>query len=490
MRELGVVQYQKDVHTSANMLLNYGFMDEVLLNKNLTYLWGKDSDMFPLLTNTEGSSATTTKRAINAGDTQYKWPIATRRRTTSAVVKLITNTTKPGQNYQPFEVEMADNWFIYQHGAISPDGESMVRLESEGRPTGKGTYIYRFRLMAANPLAYVDLANFQNGKFWASSAPPVAGAKSDGNRTNSFSTTMATNQFGYYRFSQQITGNVANKVCNIEFDLDGGGKTNYFIPYQMKLFEIDRKIKLEEELWFSEYNRDKNGVIHLVDDKTGEPIPRGAGIRDILRSVNHYDTFSKLTLAKLDNICTKLFSNRVDDTPQEIVLYCGDGFFREFNNAIMSDAYGKQMFQKLGEESIVSGGDYLTYGKYFNQYRTIDNRIITVRPVNFFNFGTRAEQDRKNGRMHNGLPISSYTGVFLDHSRTNDGNRNIEMVYEEGRENQLGVYKGLTKVPGVWGLMDDIRIDTKIDEASYEVFTSQGINISNPMTSFWLSLGL
>jgi len=164
MRELGVVQYQKEIHTSANMLLNYGFMDEVVLNKNLTYLWGKDSDMFPLLTNTEGSSATTTKKAINAGDTQYKWPVATRRRTTSAVVKLITNTTKPGQNYQPFEVEMVDNWFIYQHGAISPDGESMVRLESEGKATGKGTYIYRFRLMSANPLDCFAILKFHKQK--------------------------------------------------------------------------------------------------------------------------------------------------------------------------------------------------------------------------------------------------------------------------------------------------------------------------------------
>lgn len=490
MRDLGVVQYSEDTHSSANMLLNFGLMDEVLLNKNLTYMWGKDSDLFPLLTLTEGLDATTTKKSINAGDSQYQWPVATRMRSTSQVVRLVSATQTPGLNFTDIEIEMADNWFIYQHGAISPDGEHMVRLQSEGVVTPRGTYIYRARLMGGRADEYIPLSNFESGKYWASSAPAVAAAKSDGNRSNSMTFTKATNQFGYYRFSKQITGNIANKLCNIEFDLDGGGTTNYFIPYEMKLFEIERKKMLEEELWFSEYNRDKNGVIHLMDPKTGEPIPRGAGIRDILRSVNNYDTYSRLTLAKLDNIFTKLYSNRVDDTPTEIVLYCGDGFFREFNAAINSDVYAKSLFEKLGQESIVSGGDYLTYGKYFNQYRTIDNRIVTVKPVKLFNHGTRADQDRKNGRMHNGLPISSYTGVFLDHSKTNDGERNIKMVYEEGRENQVGVYKGLTKVPGVWGLVDDIRIDTKVDEASYEIFTSQGINIDNPTTSFWLDLSL
>lgn len=490
MRELGTVQYSKDTHSSANMLLNFGLMDEVLLNKNLTYMWGKDSDMFPLLTLTEGMDATMTKKALNGGDSQYKWPVATRMRDVSRIVRLVSTTTTPGKGYQSFEVEMEDNWFIYQHGAVSPDGEHMVRIQSEGQRTAKGTYIYRFQLSGGRADEFIPLSNFDSGMYWASAAAPVAAAKSDGNRTNSMTHTEATNQFGYYRNSYNITGNIANKVTNIEFDLDDGGTTNYFIPYEMKLFEINRKVKLEEELWYSEYNRDKNGVIHLLDPKTGEPIPRGAGIRDILRSVNNYDTFSRLTLGKLDNIFTKLYSNRVDDTPTEIVIYCGDGFLREFNAAIENDVYAKQMFEKLGQESIVSGGEYLTYGRYFNQYRTIDNRLVTLKPVKLFNHGTRANMDRKNGRMYKGLPVSSYTGVFLDHSKTNNGERNIKMVYEEGRENQIGVFKGMTKVPGVWGLVDDIRIDTKIDEASYEVFTSQGINMDNPTTSFWLDLSL
>lgn len=482
MREIGQVEYSKDTHSSENMLLNFGLMDAVQLNKNLTYMWGKDSDVFPLLTLTEGINATATKKALNGGDTQYKWPVATRMRNISQVVGLI------GHNGTVYEVEMRDNWFIYQHGAVSPDDEHTFRIQSEGVLTPRGTYIYKFELMTG--IATVASSNFESGKYWSSSAPTIAGSKSDGNRSNSMSSSEATNQFGFYRFSKQITGNISNKLCNIEFDLEGGGKTNYYMPWEMKIFEMDKRLKLEEELWYSEYNRDKNGVVLLKDPKTGEAIPRGAGLKDIIKSVDNYETYSKLTLARIDNLLTRLYSNRVDDTPTEIVLYCGLGFSREFNDAIMTDVAAKGMFEKLGQESIQSGGEYLTYGKYFNQYRTIDGRLITLKPSKLFDQGTRAQRDRANGRMYKGLPISSYTGVFVDHSKTNNGERNVKLVYEEGREALIGVYKGMTNIPGVWGLVNDIRISSKVDEASYEMICSQGINLDNPTTSFWMDLAL
>ena len=162
-------------------MLNFGLMDEVLLNKNLTYMWGKDSDMFPLLTLTEGMDATMTKKALNGGDSQYKWPVATRMRDVSRIVRLVSTTSTPGKGYQSFEVEMEDNWFIYQHGAVSPDGEHMVRIQSEGQRTAKGTYIYRFQLSGGRADEFIPLSNFDSGMYWASAAAPVAAAKSASN---------------------------------------------------------------------------------------------------------------------------------------------------------------------------------------------------------------------------------------------------------------------------------------------------------------------
>lgn len=490
MREIGVVKYDSSTYSDENMLLNFGIVDPVTLNKNLTYLWGKDSDKFPLLSMTEGNNAISPKKALNGVDTQYIWNVAGRMRHTSQVIRLISSTTKPGLGYTEFEVEMKDAWFIYQYGALSPDGEHQVRIQSEGKPTSNGTYIYRFQLQGGNANEFVPVENFEAGKFWVLGAPTVAASKSDGNRTNAQSTAKATNQFGYHRFSKPISGNIANKVVDIEFDVDGGGTTNLWMPYEMKVFEMNRKQYLEEDLWFSEYNRDAKGVIHLKDPETGEPIPRGSGIKDTLKSVGNYDTYSKLTLERFDSTINRLFDNRIDATPIEIVLYAGTGFAREFSNAIEEDAALRGYMNAIGDQKVRSGGEYLIYGKYFKQYETIDGKIITVKPVHLFNHGLRAEQDRLNGRMYKGLPLSSYTGVFLDHSLNDGGDRNIQLVCEEGREAITGVYKGLTNLPGSWGAVQNQILSTKKDVASYEMFCSQGINMLNPTTSFWMDLAL
>ena len=490
MREIGVMKYDSSTYSDENMLLNFGIVDPVTLNKNLTYLWGKDTDKFPLLSLTEGNNAISTKKPLNGADTQYVWNVMGRMRHVSQVVKLVSTTTKPGLGYTEIEVEMKDAWFIYQYGAVSPDGEHQVRIQSEGKATTSGTFIYRFQLQGGNANEYIPLENFEAGKYWVLSAPTAAASKSDGNRTNAQSSAKATNQFGFYRFSKPISGNIANKVVDIEFDTMDGGKTNLWMPYEMKMFELNRKQYLEEDLWFSEYNRDAKGVIHLKDPDTGEPIPRGSGIKDTLKTVGNYDTYSKLTLERFDSTLNRLFDNRIDSTPIEIVLYCGTGFAREFSNAIEEDAAFRGYFQAIGEQKVRNGGEYLIYGKYFKQYETIDGKIITVKPVNLFNQGTRAQQDRANGRLYKGLPISSYTGVFLDHSMNDGGERNIQLVCEEGRECISGIYKGLTNLPGSWGAVQNQMIATKKDEASYEMFCSQGINMLNGSTSFWMDLAL
>ena len=42
MREIGTVKFDSNQYTDANMLLNFDLIDPVKLNRNLTYLWGKD----------------------------------------------------------------------------------------------------------------------------------------------------------------------------------------------------------------------------------------------------------------------------------------------------------------------------------------------------------------------------------------------------------------------------------------------------------------
>lgn len=489
MRELQSTLYSSETYSDENMLMNFKLLDPVTIKKNLTYLWGKDSQRFPLLSLTEGNGSIKSLKPQKLNDTQYTWDVMGRMKHTSKVVGLFNaSITEAGLNYQEFQVIFEDNWMIKDYGVFAPDGTWQGRIQGEPEQIGENRFKYTLVGQSADKNMFCPLANFDTGKAWVMSAPTIAASKSDGNRSNTMAPGKMTNQFGFHRFSKNIAGNIANKVTPIQFELEGGGTTNMWMPFEMKQFEMDKRQFLEEDLWTSEYNRDDKGVIHLKDPVTGEPIPRGAGVKQIVKSVGNYDTFSNLTLQKVDNIMNAIFDNRVDATPTEIVLYTGKGGRRMWHRAIEQDALAKQFFTPLGEH-VISGGDSLSYGKYFDQYKTIDGRLVTVKESNLFDHGLIAEMQKANGEMYMGLPVNSYTMVFLDHSRTDDGNRNIELVAEEGRESLIGVYKGMSPIPGAWGSFNN-QISTRVDVASYENISSQGVNMTNPTTSFWLDFEL
>ena len=491
MREIGTVKYDSSMYNDENTLLNFNLIGATQLNQSFTHLWGRDSDKFPLLTLTEGQMGKIVKRALNGADTQYKWKIMGRDKLTSQVRKLITPAVGGlvGANGSAIIVEMFDNWFPYQYGALAPDGKSLVRVQSEGQPTGHNTYTYTFVSQTGEG---IPVANFTAGKYWALQAPIIPASKSDGTRTNKSSFNEATNQYSFHRFSENIAGNIENKVLDIEFDVKtADGKIEKFkqwIPYQMKVWEIKRKQLMEEDLWRSRYNRDANGTITLKDPSNNEPIPRGAGVFEQLEAAGNDFTYSNFTKTVLDMIHDHVNQNRIGDSVGEKVLYCGKGFAREFSKALERDSKFNNYFQSLGDKVVSSKDGYLSYGAYFNQYKLQDGTIFTLKPVNMFTYGALAELQQKNGDVIDGLPLDSYTAVCLDHSTVTDEDlgdvRNVQIVYEEGREWQVGVYKGMANLPKEWAVAAGNLISDTKDIASYEVITSQGINILNPTTSF------
>ena len=58
MRELRQTGFISETYTDENTLYNTGLLSPGLLNRGLTYLYGKDSNMFPLLNATEGRNLT------------------------------------------------------------------------------------------------------------------------------------------------------------------------------------------------------------------------------------------------------------------------------------------------------------------------------------------------------------------------------------------------------------------------------------------------
>lgn len=488
MKELYTTQYISDQFTDENTLYKGRLIEPEQLNRAITWLYGKDTDRMPLLYLTEGQGNFKKMKPKKLNDTQYTWPVFGRMKHTSVCLGLAnTNNTAPGLNIGTFEADFEDNWFIPQYAAYSPNQEHQVRIQGEPTQISPNRWRYTFMLLTGDPTQFISLDNFAAGSVWVMGAPSIPASKSDGNRSNTMTPGEYTNQFGYHRFSKQIAGNVASKVVVYEFEKEGGGKTNAWMPFEMLQFELDRKLLIETDLWHSEYNRDANGVIHNKDPETGEPIPKGAGVKEIITTIGNHDTYSSLTINKFDSVINRIFSNRIGSTPTEIVLYTGAGGKRMVHNALADAAASNLYFEKVGAETIKESEGYLQYGKYFQSYKTIDGRVLTVVETELFNQGVHAEQDRANGRELDGFPFYSYNLVFLDHSMTTENDRNIQLVYEDGREFETGIYKGMAKVPVEWAAMDKNKwISTRKDIATYEIIQSGGINISNPTTSFWL----
>lgn len=489
MRELYSTSYDAKKYTDENLLYKNKLIDTPTISRGLTKLYGDDSELFPLLSLTEGANGVASIKPKALNDTQYTWDVIGRQKNTIEIIGLVNSSqAKPGLGFTSFDVYVKDPLAIKSFGLVTADKQHKLRIQSESKFISTNKYQITVVLNTANPADYVSLGNFQTGQNWVLAAPTVAASKSDGTTSNSMAPGKWTNQFGFHRFSKPIAGNMGSKIVNIEFDTEGGGKTNLWMPFEMKMFELNRKQLLEEELWNGEYNRDANGVIHLKDPDTQEPIPTGAGIKEILKTTGQYDTYGTLTLNKFDSIVTSLFTNRVDSTPHEIVIYGGAGAFKQFNAAINADINARSLYYKLSMEEVRSGvGGYLNYGKYFSQYTTIDGYVITFKRARIFDHGTYAEMDKINGRIYDGHPYESYNMVMLDMSMNDGGERNIELVTELGREMEIGIYKGISKLPGVWGNISESKIlSTKKDEASYEVFSSQGITLKNWTTSYFL----
>jgi hypothetical protein len=485
MREVGIQLFSREAYKDENMLLNLKGITPAKLNRNLTWLWGNELRL-PLLSLTEGSNAVTSKKGIRPGDPSYYWDIMKELRWDVSVVKCLSNKTNAGANGQVVEVEFTDNWLIPQWSVHTPDLKWQLRAE-KFEQLSNGNYKYTLRPFVTRDEG-IDEANFSAGRYWSIAAPTVSQSKSDGNYSNTMTPLKATNQFGYHRFSEQIAGAAANMVINFSIMTEGGGETTAWMPQEMKWFEFKRRLVLEQDLWFSEYNRDAGGRIMLVDPESKEPIPRGSGIREMLVAANRQYTYYRLNLDLINYAISSSYDNRLDDMPPHIVIHCGQGFKREFHKCIMRDAISKGYFTALGMAEIKEHAGGLSYGNYFDSYRTIDGRIVTLVEDDVFTKGTIARTQLKNGIVYDDLPILSYTGVVLNHGNTGSGERNIQMVYEEGREVVTGVYKGLSDIPAVWGAVPQTIMSTRKDLSSYEYFCSQGINISNPYTCFYMNM--
>lgn len=487
IRTLAPTVYGSKGYTNETALAALRVTQPDKVNRMITRLFGSDNDKFPLTYLTEGQGSIAVE---DVNDVEYYYDVIGRMKYTDEVIKYDTTITKPGLNGTPFVVYFKTNWFINQYGLIAPDGKTQARIMEKPKRQSDGSWKYVLQLKSSDPAAYCPLSNLVTGKSWGLTAPTVAESFSRGNSSNVMAPGRMTNQISIHRYTKKIAGNLSNKVIPIVFDganSSTGEAQTLWINEEMKQFEIWMRQMNEESLWTSTYNRNEDGSIIMKDYDSGEPIPEGAGVFEMVKA-NNYDTYGyDLTVTKLKNTITDVFYSDTDTGKMEIVMYCGSGFARDFDEALQSESQQKLFYQATGDKVIGSNNGGLTYGNYFTQYRTIEGHTVTLKPCNMFDFGTIAEMDKMNGNIHprTGLPMSSHKAVFLDMSSYN-GQRNVKMFQQKGRGEISTVIKGLSPIPPSWGGVPLNSSSTDEDASSYEKLYTRGININNATRCFML----
>lgn len=501
MKIVEEAQYSKQAYSDENMLYAFKGLQPVPLSQGLTFLYGRNSNAFPLLFESiaNNPNGVTSIKPITLNDTQFYVPVFGKIKTTCRVLGLVdTSITKVGQGGIVFELYLSDNYAHNQQKLTSPDGKYQLRLQSEPISVGADKWKVRVSLYLNDRSAYVPASIFAAPKYWAIGVAQVPMSKSRGTASNSQSMGKMMSQFGLIRHSKVIAGNISSKVVAYDlpmFNDDGsysGQTTRQWMPFEMKLWEIEIRQKEEEALWDSIYNRDEHGRLTMRDENSGEFVPTGPGVKQILQAGGRYDTFgTRLTLKKLDSTVIQAINSSPLGTIKEIIIYTGRGGARSFHNAIMNVAKGQPYFQSVGADFLTKNQDnMLRYGAYANQYLTPDNVLVTVKVSDYFDKSSRAKADMANGDVIDGFPRFSYTMVALDHSVTENGARNINVVAEQGREVYYRIKKGMSKLPDSFAGMTagGIEISDEIDESRMEIMKSQGIAITDWSNCFWLEM--
>lgn len=476
LREVFKGRYDDRGYSNEETIANLMLQKPSEINNVLTYTYGMDDDRFPLLLLTEGQGSC---GVVDVDSTQWTWKFMGRMQFNDSVLWFNTANTTPGLNGLTFDVEFSTHRIIEQYGLIAPDGYTQVRVMKDLGPGTHGGYLYRLQLITPDSTRYVDPTNLAVGKYWSMTAPTVSESYSKGNRSNSMGPGKMTSQLEYHRYSKEIGGDLANTVVSYEFKTKTG-TTNLWINEEMRQFDIQCRVMDEEKLWISEYNRDENGNLLLLDSDNSKPIPHTAGMMQICREANYATYGETLTLTMIERTIGDVLDKTTDTGTTEVVLMAGKGFMADFDKAIRDDAKSEGFATPLGDKMIENFEQGLSYGRYFRRYKTVDGHIITVKHLPLLDNGTIAENDKSNGRIHprTGRPISSHQAFLIDLS-TYDGLRNVRKVRKKGQIYKSGVLKGLADIPASWGAVPTNSIATDVDMSRYEIKTSFGLQVNN-----------
>lgn len=470
--ELYPATFNDKEFSSANHLSKALLTESEWLSPVVTHAFGTSAEFgkrnFPLSFVTEGMGNV---NSISSTDLSYKLAVIGKPKKTSEVaVSAASAGETPGRGHTKVSVVFKDRQFFKSLSIYSPS-RIECRVQSNPEQVQDG-WRYEIVIMKASSQAYIPVSDLQSGAVWVRGISKVGKERSRGVESRSYTPYTTTNQLSIVRHSYNIAGNVQNKVMVLS--IKANGQTfKFWTQWELFLKQLEWKEQCESDLWYSEYNKDENGVIHNIDEDSGEVVPSGAGM---LQQIPNEDQYSILTVNKLESLITDIFFNASDADIVNVEIYTGTGGLREASRAMEK---ASTAFTLVDTNFVKKNSDgFLTYGAYFNTYKHRDGHTVTFKKLPLMDRGIMA--DISAPHPNDGLPLESYNMYCVDNS-TYEGMRNLQYVSEKGRENIEFVVAGASTPKG-YG--ESVFRASDIDACSVQWMKSQGIQVMKPTNCF------
>lgn len=494
-------QVQEAIYDSKSMLDEDNFYHQRMgspaeLTRKITWILGDYTKNYPISLMTLGGTGlggdALNNAAIELDDVQFTYPVMGRMNKACLCSSTpYSSADSIGIGNSKFKLRFPDNWFKRFFIIQSSRGiQAYIHGDPDPLPTGEVEYT-----VSLDPASATDtcpLSEVSSGAAWAAITTAVPESRSRTTESKMVVPGKYKNQMTFMRHGFSWAGNAANKMMRIDVtkpatDSAPALTSNVWMDFAMWQYEIEWLSIREHNYWYSRYNRQTNGEILLKDDKTGKPIPRGAGI---LEQIQNTSTYASLTYNYLSNQIGDALFGQSDTSGITITLHTGLGGKREFHKAIM--AAGATVlggFIGTVAEKFVTGSGYnLALGGYYDTFYHIDGYIVKVKHNPIFDMGNVAMAQQAGGYVHpeTGWPLESYRMVFID-DNDYDGMPNIQHVHEKGRPYLHAIIPGLTPMPRSLQIAGSNLsytdkgsagfAVTDVDESAYTRLASCGIQI-------------
>jgi hypothetical protein len=460
-----------------------GWTDETTLTKAMltepdkispviTHLMGRDDSRFPLTFLTQGQKGG--MRTIEVNDTEFYWDVLLPVTKADFIIShSYSANDKIGLNFQPFQLIMKNNLIREKHTVHTRSGVALRAAAVPPKKVASG-WLYTFTIFEGTTDTYITTAEIApNNKLGMVGGSINPQSHSYGNSSNVETPGKMKNQVSLIRKSYELAGNISNKYVEVQLPTQGGGTTKRWIDYERWTHMLAWNEACEEELWYGKYNRLADGTIPHIDEETGKPIPRGAGLLD---QIPHKDTYTDLTLEKIKNTITDVFYGASDVKNMRVVLFTGEGGREEFHNAVMTSGMG---FQQISQSDMApymvtgaAGSNNLVYGAYFGGYRHVNGHIVLVSTLPIYDYGGQAQVSPRHYKTDR--PIESYRMTFVD-TTDYDGQNNLVMTTHKRRSMVTGVLSGMADTPYDFSGNDVKNVATDQDKSSVHFLAVKAI---------------